>query len=176
MVNKSGKSGVGDGQRRGDRMRERVKTARGRKLSSTRWLERQLNDPYVAAAKKDGYRSRAAYKIIEMDDRFKFFKPGGCAIDLGSAPGGWAQVAAERLGTKKDKGFVAAIDIQDMEPIAGVSFLKLDFLDDNAPQLVHELAGRRADIVMSDMAAPVTGHRQTDHFGSSLWPKHYRLF
>ena len=163
MVNKSGKSGVGDGQRRGDRMRERVKTARGRKLSSTRWLERQLNDPYVAAAKKDGYRSRAAYKIIEMDDRFKFFKPGGCAIDLGSTPGGWAQVAAERLGTKKDKGFVAAIDIQDMEPIAGVSFLKLDFLDDNAPQLVHELAGRRADIVMSDMAAPVTGHRQTDH-------------
>ena len=163
MVNKIGKGGVGDGQRRGDRMRERVKTARGRKLSSTRWLERQLNDPYVAAAKQDGYRSRAAYKIIEMDDRFKFFKPGGCAIDLGSAPGGWAQVAAQRLGTKKDKGFVAAIDIQDMEPIAGVSFLKLDFLDDKAPQLVHDLAGRRADIVMSDMAAPVTGHRQTDH-------------
>ena len=155
--------GFGDGQRRGDRMRERVKTARGRKLSSTRWLERQLNDPYVAAAKKDGYRSRAAYKIIEMDDRFKFFKPGGCAIDLGSAPGGWAQIAAQRLGTAKDKGFVAAIDIQDMEPIAGVSFLKLDFLDDKAPALVHELAGRRADIVMSDMAAPVTGHRQTDH-------------
>jgi 23S rRNA (uridine2552-2'-O)-methyltransferase len=117
----------------------------------------------VAAAKKDGYRSRAAYKIIEMDDRFKFFKPGGCAIDLGSAPGGWAQIAAQRLGTAKDKGFVAAIDIQDMEPIAGVSFLKLDFLDDKAPALVHELAGRRADIVMSDMAAPLTGHRQTDH-------------
>ncbi len=160
---KSGNALFGDGQRRGDRMRERVKTARGRKLSSTRWLERQLNDPYVAAAKKDGYRSRAAYKILEMDERFNFFKPGGCAIDLGSAPGGWAQVAAQKLDVAKQKGFVAAIDIQDMEPIAGVAFLKLDFLDNRAPELVRELAGRRADIVMSDMAAPVTGHRQTDH-------------
>ena len=155
--------GVGDGQRRGNRMRQRVKTARGRKLSSTRWLERQLNDPYVAAAKADGYRSRAAYKIIEMDDRFKFFKTGGCVIDLGAAPGGWAQVAAHRVGSTKNKGFVAAIDIQDMETLQGVDFLKLDFLEDDAPEKVHALAGRRADVVMSDMAAPVTGHRQTDH-------------
>ena len=159
---KDGRS-FGDGQRRGDRMRQRVKTARGRKLSSTRWLERQLNDPYVAAAKADGYRSRAAYKIIEMDDRFGLFKRGGCVIDLGAAPGGWAQVAAQRVGGVKDKGFVAAIDIQEMEPLQGVDFLQLDFLDDAAPQLVRELVGRRADVVMSDMAAPVTGHRQTDH-------------
>lgn len=155
--------GFGDGQRRGNRMRQRVKTARGRKLSSTRWLERQLNDPYVAAAKADGYRSRAAYKIIEMDERFNFFKSGACVIDLGAAPGGWAQVAAQRVGAVKDKGFVAAIDIQDMEPLQGVDFVKLDFLHDDAPRQVHELAGRRADVVMSDMAAPVTGHRQTDH-------------
>lgn len=153
----------GDGRRRGDRMRTKVRTARGRKLSSTRWLERQLNDPYVAAAKKDGYRSRAAYKIIEMDDRFNLFAPGGCIIDLGSAPGGWSQVAAQRVGSPGQKGFVGAIDIQDMEPVAGADFLKLDFLDDAAPALVRELAGRRADAVISDMAAPVTGHRQTDH-------------
>lgn len=162
----SGKNGggkVGDGQRRGNRMRQRVKTARGRKLSSTRWLERQLNDPYVAAAKADGYRSRAAYKIIEMDDRFNLFKRGACVVDLGAAPGGWAQVAAQRVGAMKDKGFVAAIDIQAMEPLQGVDFLQLDFLDDAAPQQVRELARRRADVVMSDMAAPVTGHRQTDH-------------
>ncbi len=163
MSDKKKGASVGDGQRRGDRMRERVKTARGRKLSSTRWLERQLNDPYVAAAKADGYRSRAAYKIIEMDDRFKFFQRGGCVIDLGSAPGGWAQVAAQRVGAIKNKGFVAAIDIQDMDAVQGVDFLKLDFLDDKAPELISELAGRRADVVMSDMAAPVTGHRQTDH-------------
>ena len=162
MSDKKG-PGVGDGQRRGDRMREQVKTARGRKLSSTRWLERQLNDPYVAAAKSDGYRSRAAYKIIEMDDRFKFFKPGACVIDLGCAPGGWAQVAAQRVGALKNKGFVAAIDLQDMEPLQGVEFLKLDFLEDSAPAKVRELAGRRADVVISDMAAAVTGHRQTDH-------------
>ncbi|MGB0341811.1 MAG: RlmE family RNA methyltransferase [Parvibaculales bacterium] len=158
----------GDGRRRGDRMRTKLRTARGRKLSSTRWLERQLNDPYVAAAKKDGYRSRAAYKIIEMDDRFKLFAPGGCVIDLGSAPGGWSQIAAQRVGSSAQngstqKGFVGAIDIQDMEPIAGVEFIKLDFLDDSAPAAVRELAGRRADAVISDMAAPVTGHRQTDH-------------
>ena len=149
-------------------MRTKLRTARGRKLSSTRWLERQLNDPYVAAAKKDGYRSRAAYKIIEMDDRFKLFAPGGCVIDLGSAPGGWSQIAAQRVGSSAQngsaqKGFVGAIDIQDMEPIAGVEFIKLDFLDDSAPAAVRELAGRRADAVISDMAAPVTGHRQTDH-------------
>lgn len=163
MSGKGGKQGFGDGQRRGDRMRQRVKTARGRKLSSTRWLERQLNDPYVAAAKADGYRSRAAYKIIEMDDRFNLFKTGDCVIDLGAAPGGWSQVAAHRVGSTKNKGFVAAIDIQDMETIQGVDFMKLDFLDDDAPRLVRELAGRRADAVISDMAAPVTGHRQTDH-------------
>ena len=151
--------GAGHGRRRGDRLRTRVRTAKGRKLSSTRWLERQLNDPYVAAAKKDGYRSRAAYKIIELDDRFSFFTRGGCVIDLGCAPGGWSQIAADRV----DKGTVVGVDIQDMEPVAGVEFLKLDFLDDSAPEKVLSLAGRSADAVISDMAAPVTGHRQTDH-------------
>lgn len=155
--------GAGHGQRRGDRLRARVRTAKGRKLSSTRWLERQLNDPYVAAAKKDGYRSRAAYKIIELDERFSFFSRGGCVIDLGCAPGGWAQIAADRVGQGSDKGLVVGIDIQDMEPVPGVEFLKLDFLDDAAPEKVLALAGRRADVVISDMAAPVTGHRQTDH-------------
>ena len=175
MSGKGGKQGFGDGQRRGDRMRQRVKTARGRKLSSTRWLERQLNDPYVAAAKADGYRSRAAYKIIEMDDRFKLFKPGDCVIDLGAAPGGWSQVAAHRVGATENKGFVAAIDIQDMEAIQGVDFMKLDFLDDEAPRLVRELAGRRADAVISDMAAPVTGHRQTDHLRTMALGRGRRL-
>ncbi len=151
MANNSGRSG---------RMRVRLKTAKGRKISSTRWLTRQLNDPYVAAAQKDGYRSRAAYKIIEMDDRHTFFQRGDCVIDLGSAPGSWAQVAAKRVGAK---GFVAAIDIEPMQPIAGVDFLELDFLDDAAPQAVQEIAGRRPDFIMSDMAAPLTGHRQTDH-------------
>ncbi|MEC8095282.1 MAG: RlmE family RNA methyltransferase, partial [Pseudomonadota bacterium] len=124
--------GAGFGQRRGDRLRTRVRTAKGRKLSSPRWLERQLNDPYVAAAKKDGYRSRAAYKIIELDDRFSFFTRGGCVIDLGCAPGGWAQIAADRVGQGADNGMVVGVDIQDMEPVAGVEFLRLDFLDDSA--------------------------------------------
>jgi 23S rRNA (uridine2552-2'-O)-methyltransferase len=163
MAKNRGASGVGDGQRRGDRMKTKVKTARGRTISSVRWLERQLNDPYVAAAQKDGYRSRAAYKIIELDDRFGFFKPGGCVLDLGSAPGGWAQVAAKRVGSIEGKGFVGAIDIQDMEQVQGVDFIQLDFLDDSAPEKIQQLAGRRPDAVISDMAAPVTGHRQTDH-------------
>ncbi len=168
-MNKGGSSfRVGDGQRRGDRMHTKVRTARGRKLSSTRWLERQLNDPYVAAAKKHGYRSRAAYKIIEMDDRFALFRPGDCVIDLGAAPGGWAQVAAPRVaainnGAVKNKGFIVAVDIQRVEPLNGVGFLQIDFLDDTADKKIRDLAGRRADLVMSDMAAPVTGHRQTDH-------------
>ena len=151
-----------DGQKRGHRMRTRVKTAKGRKLSSTRWLERQLNDPYVAAAQKDGYRSRAAYKIIEIDDRFKFLKPHARIIDLGSAPGGWAQVAAQRIG-KGGTGSVTAIDMQIMEALAGVTFCQLDFMDDAAPQHIENLVGGQVDFVMSDMAAPVTGHRQTDH-------------
>jgi 23S rRNA (uridine2552-2'-O)-methyltransferase len=158
-----GAAGVGDGQRRGNRMKTKVKTARGRTISSTRWLERQLNDPYVAAAQKDGYRSRAAYKIIELDDRYGLFKPGGCVIDLGSAPGGWAQIAAQRVGAVQAKGLVAAIDIQHMEPVQGVDFLELDFLADEAPEKIQQMTGRRADTVISDMAAAVTGHRQTDH-------------
>jgi 23S rRNA (uridine2552-2'-O)-methyltransferase len=163
MAKNKGAAGVGDGQRRGDRMKTKVKTARGRTISSVRWLERQLNDPYVAAAQKDGYRSRAAYKIIELDDRFSMFKPGGCVIDLGSAPGGWAQVAAKRVGSIEGNGFVAAIDLQNMEQVQGVDFLELDFLDDSAPEKIQNLAGRRPDVVISDMAAAVTGHRQTDH-------------
>ncbi|MEC7154900.1 MAG: RlmE family RNA methyltransferase, partial [Pseudomonadota bacterium] len=149
--------GAGYGQRHGDRLRTRVRTARGRKLSSTRWLERQLNDPFVAAAKKDGYRSRAAYKIIELDDRFSCFTRGGCVIDLGCAPGGWAQIAADRVGQGVDKGMVIGVDVQEMEPVSGVEFLRLDFLDDSAHEKVLSLAGRRADAVVSDMAAPVTG-------------------
>ena len=148
------------GQKCGSRMKTRVKTAKGRKLSSTRWLQRQLNDPYVAAAQKDGYRSRAAYKIIEIDDRFNFLKPQARIIDLGSAPGGWAQVAAHRIG---GGGSVTAIDMQAMEALAGVTFCQLDFMDDTALPIIENLVGGSVDFVMSDMAAPVTGHRQTDH-------------
>ena len=144
-------------------LKQRVKTGKGRTVSQKIWLERQLNDPYVKEARRLGYRSRAAYKIIELDDRFSFFKPGGCVLDLGSAPGGWAQVAAKRVGSIEGKGFVGAIDIQDMEQVQGVDFIQLDFLDDSAPEKIQQLAGRRPDAVISDMAAPVTGHRQTDH-------------
>jgi len=152
-----------DGKRRGDRMATRVKTARGRKISSVRWLERQLNDPYVKAAQKDGYRSRAAYKIIEMDERFTFFKPGGCVVDLGCAPGGWSQIAAQRCDSIDGLGFVAGIDIQHMDPVPGVEFVEMDFMDNAAPAHLRDLCGRLPDAVISDMAAPVTGHRKTDH-------------
>ncbi len=147
----------GTGERRRG-LSKRVKTARGRKLSSTLWLQRQLNDPYVQRAKDEGWRSRAAYKLIELDERFSLIKPGSRIVDLGAAPGGWAQVAIFR-GAKH----VAGIDLLEMEPLDNAIFLKMDFMDEDAPAAVlHELGGR-TDLVLSDMAANTTGHKATDH-------------
>ncbi|ADZ70860.1 RlmE family RNA methyltransferase [Polymorphum gilvum] len=149
----------------GDRgLHVRVKTAAKRKESSTRWLERQLNDPYVRRAKMEGYRSRAAYKLIEIDDKHRLLKPGQRVVDLGAAPGGWCQVAVERVGSTPENPLVVGIDYLDMDHIPGVVFLRKDFLDDDAPAaLMAALGGHRPDVVLSDMAAPTTGHRQTDH-------------
>lgn len=145
-------------------MHTKVKTARGRKLSSTLWLQRQLNDPYVQRAKAEGYASRAAYKLIEIDERFEIFKPGHRVVDLGAAPGGWCQVAVEKTGSGEDDVRVVGIDYLDMDPVAGATILKKDFLDDDAPDaILAALGGHKPDIVMSDMAAPTTGHRRTDH-------------
>jgi 23S rRNA (uridine2552-2'-O)-methyltransferase len=138
----------------------RVKTARRRKASSTRWLQRQLNDPYVAEARRKGYRSRAAFKLIEIDDRFGLLKRGARVVDLGAAPGGWSQVAAERVG---GGGLVIAVDINEMDAIAGVTFQMLDFTDEEAPATVEAALGGPVDLVLSDMAAPATGHPPTDH-------------
>lgn len=159
------KNTSGRGQRE---LRVRVKTAKGRKLSSTLWLERQLNDPYVIRAKKEGYRGRAAYKILELDDRYGFLKPGARVVDLGCAPGGWCQVAVPRINslgesTKKPIGRIIGVDLQEMEPISGVELHQLDFLSDGADDLVKEWLGGRADVVMSDMAAASSGHKATDH-------------
>ncbi len=182
-------------------LKVRVKTARGRKISSQRWLQRQLNDPYVTEARRQGFRSRAAFKLIELDDKYKFLKPGACVVDLGAAPGGWTQIAvartkslpagddeagvedANRVGTKpidtqamsdsappkarprKSKiGHVVALDIAQMEPVPGAHVIHLDFMADTAPQeLKAVLRGGVADVVLSDMAAPTTGHKRTDH-------------
>lgn len=154
---------------RGSReLRVKVKTAKGRKLSSTLWLERQLNDPYVARAKRDGFRGRAAYKIIELDDKYGFLKPGERIVDLGCAPGGWCQVAVERVNAlgqnpKKPVGSVLGIDLQEIEPIAGAILHQLDFLETGADVKVKQWLNGRADVVMSDMAAPSSGHKSTDH-------------
>ena len=145
------------------RGRTRLRTARGRALSSQHWLERQLNDPYVRRARSEGYKSRSAYKLIELDDKYRLLKPGGKVVDLGAAPGGWSQVAAERVRAGNGPGRVVAVDHQDMAPIAGVDFLRLDFLAPEAPgRLAAALAGP-ADVVLCDMAANATGHRKTDH-------------
>ena len=144
------------------RLHVTVKTAGKRKLSSKLWLERQLNDPYVAKARREGYRSRAAYKLIEMDDKHRFLKPGMAVVDLGAAPGGWSQIAARRVGTANGKGKVVAIDLLEMGEIPGVTFAQLDFLADDAPEMLMAMMGGRADVVMSDMAANTTGHRKTD--------------
>src|ERR1700745_2648857 len=133
------------------RLRVTVKTAGKRKLSSKLWLERQLNDPYVSRARREGFRSRAAYKLIEIDVKYRFLKPGMTVIDLGAAPGGWSQVAAKRVGRESGKGKVAGIDLLEMPEIAGVSFVQLDFLDQDAPDRLIEMIGGRADVVMSDM-------------------------
>jgi 23S rRNA (uridine2552-2'-O)-methyltransferase len=138
----------------------RLKDEKRRTLSSRTWLERQLSDPYVLRAKREGLRSRAAYKLTEIDDKYRLLKHGARVVDLGAAPGGWSELAAKRVGPT---GRVIAIDILDMKPIAGVEFLHLDFLDPTAPDRLKSLLGGKADIVLSDMAANATGHRQTDH-------------
>jgi 23S rRNA (uridine2552-2'-O)-methyltransferase len=148
---------------RGVRTKVRVKTGKGRPLSSKLWLERQLNDPYVARAKREGQRSRAAYKLMEIDDKAHFLKSGGRVLDLGAAPGGWSEVAAKRVRATEGKGRVIAIDVLDMAPIPGVAFMRLDFLDPDAPETLMKLLGGPADVVLSDMAANATGHRPTDH-------------
>jgi len=141
-------------------MRERVKTSKRRTASSNRWLERQLNDPYVREAKAKGYRSRAAFKIVELDSKFRLFKKGMRVLDLGAAPGGWSQVAAARVG---DTGKVVAADVLEMEPIPGVEVFLADLTDPDVPALLKNALGGPADLVLTDMAAPTTGHRATDH-------------
>jgi 23S rRNA (uridine2552-2'-O)-methyltransferase len=146
-----------------DRRKRNLRPSRQRTASSRQWLIRQLNDPYVRRAKSEGYRSRAAYKLIEIDDKARFLRRGARVVDLGAAPGGWSQVAAARAGAKEGRGKVVAIDLLDVEPIPGVTFMRLDFLDPDAPAKLKEMLGGSADIVLSDMAGNTTGHRQTDH-------------
>jgi 23S rRNA (uridine2552-2'-O)-methyltransferase len=147
---------------RGLRVRVRSK---GLKASSKTWLARQLNDPYVAQAKAKGYRSRAAFKLIELDDKFHFLNAGARVLDLGAAPGGWSQVARARVGPK---GSVVGADILDMEPLTGVQLLKLDMRDEEAPTAIRAALSGPADVVLSDMAAPTTGHRATDHLRTTV--------
>jgi len=156
-------SGAGSGREGGRALKTRVKTARKRSLSSTLWLERQLNDPYVARARREGYRSRAAYKLLEIGEKHKLFKPGQRIVDLGAAPGGWSQVAAAETKAREGRGRVIAIDLLEMDPIEGVEFLTMDFHGADAPERLSEKLGGPADGVMSDMAANSTGHRKTDH-------------
>ncbi|CAG1000009.1 MAG: RlmE family RNA methyltransferase [Rhizobiaceae bacterium] len=144
-------------------LRTRVKKKSGLKESSRRWLERHLNDPYVQRSRAEGYRSRAAYKLIEIDDKYRLLKPGLRVIDLGAAPGGWCQVAAERVRSTEVRPLVVGIDYLDMDPVPGAAILKMDFLDDEAPARLMEVLGGAPDVVLSDMAAPTTGHRRTDH-------------
>ena len=145
-------------------MHTRIKTAKGRKLSSTLWLQRQLNDPYVIEAKKKGYASRAAFKLSELDDKFNFLKNGLRIVDLGAAPGGWTKVAVERTKpAKSDKGIVIALDIKEMEPIGGATIIRHDFLDEHAPDILKQALGGHADVILSDMASPASGHAATDH-------------
>jgi 23S rRNA (uridine2552-2'-O)-methyltransferase len=144
------------------RLHVTVKTGGKRKLSSKLWLERQLNDPYVAQAKREGYRSRAAYKLIEIDDKYHLLRSGMSVVDLGAAPGGWSQIAAQRVGAASGKGRVVAIDLLEMPEIAGVTFAQLDFLENDAPDRLVAMMDGRADVLMSDMAANTTGHRKTD--------------
>ncbi|TWG89539.1 23S rRNA (uridine2552-2'-O)-methyltransferase [Mesorhizobium sp. J18] len=144
-------------------LKTRIKKKSGLKNSSRRWLERHLNDPYVRRSKAEGMRSRAAYKLVEIDDRHQLLKPGMRVIDLGAAPGGWCQVAAERVGSTEERPLVVGIDYLEMDPVPGAVILQMDFLDDAAPDRLLEVLGEPPDIVLSDMAAPTTGHRRTDH-------------
>ena len=145
---------------RGRNLTTRVRTAKGRRTASTRWLGRQLNDPYVAEAKRLGYRSRAAFKLLELDEKIHLLKRDGRVVDLGAAPGGWSQVAGKVIGPK---GKLVAADILPMEPLPGATVLQLDFLDEDAPDRIIEALGGQADLVLSDMAAPTVGHPKTDH-------------
>ncbi len=144
-------------------LKTRIKKKRGLKNSSRRWLERHLNDPYVHRSKAEGFRSRAAFKLIEIDDRYKILKPGIRVIDLGAAPGGWCQVAVRRIGSAPESPTVAAIDYLGMDAVPGTVILKMDFLEPEAPQALVDALGGAPDVVLSDMAAPTTGHRRTDH-------------
>jgi 23S rRNA (uridine2552-2'-O)-methyltransferase len=156
-------AGGGSGHEGGRSLKTKVRTAKKRSLSSTLWLERQLNDPFVAQARREGFRSRAAYKLIEIADKYKLFKPGQRIVDLGAAPGGWSQIAAHRVGSADGKGRVVGIDLLDIDPIDGVEFQRMDFHDAQAPTALKQMLGGPADGVMSDMAANSTGHRKTDH-------------
>ncbi len=159
-MSRPGRPSVGDPRK----LKVRVRTGKGRTPSQKAWLERQLNDPYVAEARRLGYRSRATFKLIEIDDRYRFLRPGQNVVDLGAAPGGWSQVAAQRVKSAEGRGRVVAIDMHGMDAIAGVTILHKDFYDEDTPQaLVDALDGGRADVVLSDMAPHATGHRQTDH-------------
>jgi len=153
----------GPGRGGGPKLAVKVRTAKGRKTASTRWLQRQLNDPYVEEAKRQGYRSRAAFKLIEMDDRYHVLKPGMKVVDLGVAPGGWSQVAANRVGALGGNGQVIAADLVEIEPIPGVEVLTLDVSETEALDRIRAALGGRADVVLSDMAPATTGHRATDH-------------
>lgn len=155
-------TGQGTGRRSDRDLKVRVKTGKGRTTSSTMWLQRQLNDPYVARARAEGYRSRAAYKLLEIDAKHKVLKPGDRVVDLGAAPGGWSQIAAEKIGAPA-RGKLVGIDILDMDNVPGMEFAKIDFLDDDAPEKLKAMLGGPADVVLSDMAANTTGHKQTDH-------------
>jgi 23S rRNA (uridine2552-2'-O)-methyltransferase len=156
-------TGGGSGREGGRALKTRVKTARKRSLASTLWLERQLNDPYVAQARREGYRSRAAYKLLEIDDKYRLLRPGQRIVDLGAAPGGWSQVAAARTLARERRGRAVAIDLLPMDAIEGVEFRRMDFHDAEAPSVLRDALGGPADGVLSDMAANATGHRKTDH-------------
>jgi len=161
---KSEKGSGGQGQSGSRNLTVRVRTAKGRKIASTRWLQRQLNDPYVEEAKRQGYRSRAAFKLAEIDDKYHLLKPGLTVVDLGAAPGGWSQIAAQRVGLTAGKGKVVALDLVAMEPVQGVIQLTVDMTDGDSPERIREsLDGKPADVVLSDMHAPAMGHKSTDH-------------
>lgn len=157
-MSRAGAAGGGGGRD----LTKRLRTARKRTTSQQKWLERQINDPYVARAKREGYRSRAAYKILEIDQKHKLLRPGDRVVDLGAAPGGWSQVAVAKVGAPA-RGKVVGIDILDMDSVPGMDFAKIDFLDDDAPEKLKAMLGGPADVVLSDMAANTTGHKQTDH-------------
>jgi 23S rRNA (uridine2552-2'-O)-methyltransferase len=157
--------GKGPGGTKGEArpLKVRLKKARSLSSSSQKWLQRQLNDPYVARAKREGWRSRAAFKLIEIDEKMKLLRPGLRVVDLGAAPGGWSQVAAKTVGAEEGRGKVIAIDLLEIDPVPGVAFAQMDFLADDAPRQLKTMLGGDADLVLSDMAANTTGHRATDH-------------